>query len=85
VTKTIFKGTEVLRETDSSLFQLFNIPSTGNLVKGTVSQKSVSKSILGEALDLKYELLNCLKIFRSTRLTTFVRSKNALTPCPDRG
>jgi hypothetical protein len=33
------------------------------LFKRTVSQKSVSKSILGDALDFKYEPLTCLKIF----------------------
>jgi hypothetical protein len=33
-------------------------------LKGTVSQKS----LFGDAMDLKYEPLTCLKIFRSTIL-----------------
>jgi hypothetical protein len=57
-------------------------------LKGHCHKKVCQKSLLEDALDLKYELLTCLKIFRSTVLklqffkSTFYQSKNALTNSP---
>jgi hypothetical protein len=57
-------------------------------LKGHCHKKVSQKSLLGDALDLIYELLTCLKIFQSTILklrffkSMFHQSKNALTHCP---
>jgi hypothetical protein len=50
-------------------------------------EKVSQKALLGDVLDLKYEPLTCLKIFRSTVLklrflkSTFHQSINTLTHC----
>jgi hypothetical protein len=59
-----------------------------NSLKGQCREKSVSKSILGNALDLKYDPLTCLKTFRSSVLkliffkSMFIRRKKCFNPLP---